>query len=158
MTPRLPADAFSMRQRLVFVVLTALALAAADQCAKAVLQTHPGFVHVRSPAWAVLSVALLAGSLALALLPSRAVAASAGLLAGGVLGNLVSAVANGWRVPNPFVLMGGDGGIAFNLADVFVVAGILLQTAALARVTIRYRHVLPQSTVAARAFRALRRR
>lgn len=147
-----------MRQRLAFVVLVALALAGADLAAKAALPAHPGFVHVRSPAWALLSLALLAGSLGLALLPSRAVAAATGVLAGGVLGNLLSAVADGWRVPNPFVVMRGDGGIAFNLADVFIVAGILLQTAALARVTIRHRHVLPRSTVAVRAFRSLRRR
>jgi lipoprotein signal peptidase len=51
--------------------------------------------------------------------PSRVLAIAGGLAAAGAFGNLVSALA--WRdgVPNPMV----GGGIAFNLADVWTLAG-----------------------------------
>ena len=63
---------------------------------------------------------MLVAVLVLALLPSRLVAAAAGVVAGGVLGNVISAYRHGGRVPNPLVV----GTVAFNLADVFVLAGV----------------------------------
>jgi hypothetical protein len=145
-----------MRQRLVLLLVLAAALATADLTVKRLLPTDPWLFHQRSHAWIELSVALLLALALLPRLPSRFVALAGGILAGGVLGNLVSARWNDGLVPNPFVMTGDDGVVAFNLADVFVLSGILLLTAAVVRVTIRHRDVLPQSTVAVRAFRRVR--
>jgi hypothetical protein len=144
-----------MRRRLAVACLGALALAAADLLTKRLVPTEPRFFDQRSNGWITLSIAVVCGSALLALLPSRAVTFASAVLGGGALGNLVSAEEHGRRVANPFVLSGSGGGIAFNLADVFVMAGILLQTAALIAVTIRYRRVLPQSTVGVRLSRRL---
>jgi lipoprotein signal peptidase len=52
--------------------------------------------------------------------------------AGGVLGNGISWIVYVARVPDPLFAAVGDG-VAFNLADVFVLAGLMGQAAALAR-------------------------
>jgi lipoprotein signal peptidase len=101
------------------------------------------YLHARSQLWVALSIAVLAGSVALSMLPSRFVAVASGVLAGGVLGNLVWARWHNGVVANPFVVTSGATEVAFNLADVFVLAGILLEMAALIVLTIRYRHLLP---------------
>ena len=149
-----------MRQRSTFAIAACLALAAVDLTVKGLVRTPAGDVHHRSAAWFVLSAALLAGSALLVWIPSRAIATGASLLAGGVLGNLVSAWLHDGGVPNPILLeydmIGHTDGIAFNLADVFVLAGILVLMPALIAATIRYRHLLPQSTVLVRAVRRLR--
>jgi lipoprotein signal peptidase len=49
---------------------------------------------------------------------------SAGVMAGGVLANLISAIAGDGRVPNPIVAGTERDGIAFNLADVFTLVGL----------------------------------
>jgi hypothetical protein len=146
-----------MRQRLALLVVLAAGLATADLTSKWLLPTDPWLFHQRSHAWVELSVALLLTLVLLARLPSRLVAVAGGVFGGGVLGNLVSARWNQGRVPNPFVVVGQEGVLAFNLADVFVLSGIVLLTTALVRVTIRNRERLPQSTIAVRAFRRLRR-
>jgi hypothetical protein len=61
--------------------------------------------------------------------PSRRV------VAGGALGNVVSADRHGGSVPNPIVV----GVVALNLADVFVLLGVPILVFALARVSIRNR-------------------
>jgi lipoprotein signal peptidase len=66
-------------------------------------------------------------------IPSWPIAFGAGIAAGGAVGNLVSAMLWwGSGVPDPLVLRGPAGGIAFNLADCFVLAGdaVLLSAAA----------------------------
>jgi lipoprotein signal peptidase len=80
---------------------------------------------------------LLLGTSSLALVRSRAVALAAGVMCGGVIGNLVSARADGNWVPNPLVIANYDRTIAFNLADVFFVAGELLLMATLIVVAMR---------------------
>jgi lipoprotein signal peptidase len=64
----------------------------------------------------------------------------AGIAAGGALGNLVSALA--WRagVPDPLVLRD----VAFNLADLFVLAGDALLLASAAVYALRNRDRLRQ--------------
>ena len=66
-------------------------------------------------------------------------AVAAGVMSGGVLGNLVSARLDGGRVPNPLML--GEA-LAFNLADVFFLVGNFALMAALMVVTVRHRRQL----------------
>ena len=65
--------------------------------------------HERSYGWLVLSLAMLAGMVCVARVPSRARRARRRrLCAGGLLGNCLSAAWNGMEVPNPLVLGSGD--------------------------------------------------
>jgi lipoprotein signal peptidase len=134
-------------ERLALTVLPAALLAAVDLSVKASVAAPSWSYHARSDAWFALSAALLVGALALALVPSRWVAVAAGVMSGGVVGNLVSARLDGNRVPNPILLGSRFDGIAFNAADVFILAGIVLLTAALIAVTIgnRDRLIPPRS-------------
>ncbi len=119
------------------------------------MSTPPWDFHQRSHAWVALSLALLVGALLLTRLPSRAVAIAAGVMSGGVLGNLISARWNGNRVPNPILIGDRASGVAFNLADVFALVGILLLTVSLCAVTIQHRdRLIPPHRWA----RAVRRR
>ena len=113
-----------MRQRLVFFVTLTLGLAARDFAVKEWLPTSEWLLHERSSGWVGLSAALLVGCLAIAAISSRMVTAAAAITAGGTLGNLVSVGRYG-GVPNP-LLVGGANGIAFNVADVFVVGGLVI--------------------------------
>lgn len=132
-----------LRERVVeriFLVLTAaVALMGADLWIKATIPTAAWHFHERSNAWVALCVLLLLGALALARIPSRAVAVGAGVMSGGVGGNLLSARWNDSRVPNPLVIGGYSNGIAFNAADVFFLVGILFLMVSLIVVTIRHR-------------------
>lgn len=143
-----------MRLRLAILVPTALTLAAADLAVKAALPGDAALAHHRSHAWAALSLALLALLVLLARLPSRLLAAASGVLAAGILGNLLWAAGHAGRVANPFVA----GDVAFNLADCLFVAGLLLEAVAAMRLAVRYRHLLPQSTIPVRIVRRLRAR
>jgi hypothetical protein len=145
-----------VRNRVAIVVCLAAPLAAIDLLVKSVLPTAPLFSHQRSGEWMILSAVVLVFALLLTRFPSRLLAGSAGLLAAGVLGNLVSARLHHGRVPNPFVIASGDQEIAFNLADLFALGGIALLTVAAVRLTVRYRHRLPQSTLAVRLARRVR--
>jgi hypothetical protein len=147
-----------MRQRLALMLVPALAFALLDLTVKRLVPTDPWLLHPRSNAWLALSVCVLLGAVALVRLPSRAVAIASGILAAGVLGNLVSFVQNDGWVENPLTVSFGGGGIAYNPADVCVLAGIVLQTAALMETAVRYRHLLPQSSTTSRLARHLRAR
>lgn len=140
----------------VFVVLAAaVALMAADLWVKATIPTAAWHFHERSTAWAALCVLLLLGAVALARIPSRAVAIGAGVMSGGVGGNLLSARWNEGRVPNPLVIGDYPNGIAFNAADVFFLIGVLFLMVSLIVVTIRHRdRLIPPRELRA----ALRRR
>ncbi len=142
--------------RLRFVALLAVVLAAADLVvAKVAEHDHPGLDHHRSVVWVGLSLLVFGFAGALACLPSRLLALGCGLQAGGTLGNLLWAISHHDVVSNSFVLHGGEGGVAFTLADVFVLVGIAVIVAASMRMTVRYRHALPRSTVGVRLFRRL---
>ncbi len=145
-----------MRQRLVFFVTLTLGLAALDFAVKEWLPTSEWLLHERSSGWVGLSAALLVGCLAIAAIPSRMVTAAAAITAGGTLGNLVSVGRYG-GVPNP-LLVGGANGIAFNVADVFVVGGLVFLAAALASASVRNRtRLLPPRRWEAALIRWMRR-
>jgi lipoprotein signal peptidase len=128
--------------RLALALAVALPLAAADLVWKALVATPTWAYHERSPGWLALSVALLAAVLLATRVPSTVVACAAGVLAGGVLGNALSAAWNGLAVANPIVLEGSDAVVAFNLADVFVVVGIAALVVALGLEALRQRTLL----------------
>jgi len=135
----------TMPARLLFVAVPAVTVAAADPALKALLPTDAWDYHQRSHAWSILGLVLLGALLLVGLLPSRLVSLAAGVAAGGVAANVLSARMHGGRVPNPLVV----GPLAFNLADVLVVAAAPMLTFALARVAIRHRafidrHVPPR--------------
>jgi lipoprotein signal peptidase len=119
-----------MAQRRRLAVGAALVVLAIDLVHLA-LEPTP-YHHERSPLWLVLTFALAAMLLAVGpYAPSRAVAITGGIAAGGALGNAVSALAWSAGVPDPLVY----GPYAFNLADVAVVVGVCsLVTAALATI------------------------
>jgi lipoprotein signal peptidase len=134
-----------MPSRLALVFLPALAVASADLASKALLRTHAWDYHQRSHAWSVVGFVLLGTLLLVGLVPSRFASLTAGLAAGGVAGNVISARMHGGRVPNPLVA----GTVAFNLADLVVAVAAPLLTLALVRVAIRNRafidrHVPPR--------------
>ena len=142
--------------RLLLVVVPAAALAAADLGVKATVPTAPWHFHERSDGWMALSVVVLLGALALARVPSRAVAICAGVMSGGVGGNLLSARWNDNRVPNPLFLGDHVNGIAFNAADVFILVGNLLLMVSLIVVTVRNRdRLVPPGRVVEAARRRL---
>jgi hypothetical protein len=134
-----------MGRRLLVVAFVAGGLAAADLVVNALVPTDAWDFHQRSLAWSVVALVLLGALGAVALLPSLVVSFAAGVAAGGVAGNIVSARLHDGRVPNPLVV----GPVAFNLADVLVVCAAPILTVALARVAIRHRsfidrHVPPR--------------
>jgi hypothetical protein len=109
-------------ERLLLFAASAVVLVAVDQVVKATVSTPLWAFHQRSYGWVALSIAVLAGAVLLTLVPSRAVAVAA---------------AN--RVPNPLVIGNFERGFAFNLADVFFLAGNLLLMAALVAMVVRRR-------------------
>ena len=125
--------------RLLLIAAPAVVLASVDLIVKAKVPTESWAYHHRSQAWVVLSVVVLFGAFSLALVRSLAVAVAAGVMCGGVIGNLVSARADGNWVPNPLVIGNYEFGLAFNLADVFFVVGIVLLMAALILIIVQRR-------------------
>jgi hypothetical protein len=117
--------------RLLLIAAPAVVLASVDLVVKAKVPTESWAFHHRSQAWVVLTVVLLLGAFSLAIVPSRAVAVAAGIMSGGAIGNLVSARSDGNWVPNPLVIGDYQRAIAFNLADVFFLIGIVLLMSAL---------------------------
>jgi lipoprotein signal peptidase len=103
---------------------TATLVAAVDLAHKASVDALS--FHGRSPAYVILVLGLAAGwAGAILVTRSPALALGGGVLLGGALGNLASLAL--WPgVPNLIELEP----IAFNLADLFVVAGFLLTSAA----------------------------
>jgi hypothetical protein len=145
-----------VRARLRIVVLLAVVLAGIDLAvAKATAGFEPGFGHHRSHTWVALSLLDCVFMALLVRIPSRLLAVGSGLLAGGELGNVLWAATHHNVVSNPIVIHAGEGGVAFNIADVFELTGICVIVAALVQMTLRHRHLLPQSTVAVRLVRRL---
>jgi hypothetical protein len=127
-----------LRMRVFVVLLGAAAFAALDQWVKLALVTPDWAYHHRSETWFLGSLALFVTMAGLALLPSLAVATGASIFAGGLLGNMVSAGANNFEVPNP-LLLGHHYDVAFNVADVCILGGNLTLMVACSALAIRNR-------------------
>lgn len=132
----------SRKVQLTTLLLVALPMAAADLWIKALAPTPWWAYHERSPWWAALCIVLLPALVAVTRIPAPLSSAAAGLLTAGVLGNVGSALANDFHVPNPFIVYGDQATIAFNLADVSAMLGIALLTGTLAVWLIRHRDEL----------------
>ncbi len=140
------------------MLCVALPLTAVDLLVKASMPTAAWAYHERSPGWLALSLGLFAGMIAVSRIPSALVAPAAGLLAAGLLGNSFSAAGNGMEVPNPLVVSGDSGLIAFNPADVFALAGTFALVVVIGVWLIRNRDLIPPpDEVRATRGRALRR-
>lgn len=112
----------------------AIPLTVLDLLVKKYGSTPEWAYHARSESWLVLCFVLLAALIVLLRVPSRLVPPAAGVLAAGVLGNGLSALASGnLVVPNPLVIQAGNEVVAFNLADVFVFIGLATMLPVLAR-------------------------
>ena len=111
-----------LQVRLLAILLGAATFAAVDQWVKVFVATPDWAYHHRSEGWFLGSCVLFVGMVALAMLPSVSVAIGAALFAGGLLGNMMSASADHFYVPNP-LLVGHRDGIAFNVADVCILLG-----------------------------------
>jgi len=131
----------SVRLRSALLVAIAVSFAAIDLVHKALDRAE--FHHARSPFAAFVIVALVGGLLVLVpRIPSNTAALGAGAACGGALGNLVSLFAWSQGVPDPLVLVGDTHGLAFNLADVFALAGVALLLGAAVVHGVRYRERL----------------
>jgi hypothetical protein len=120
----------------------AFPFAGADLLVKSSKPTEAWAYHERSYTWLLLSIALFVGLALIVRITPLVVAFAAGVLAGGLLGNSLSAAWNGMEVPNPLMLVGSRGVVAFNLADVWVLTGILLLVLALGTLLVRQRSLI----------------
>jgi lipoprotein signal peptidase len=123
--------------RLTLIAAGATALAALDLAVKAILTTPPELLHERSTAWISASLFLLCACLASALLRSALTTVAAAACAGGLLGNLASALTGDQQVPDPFLFGGPTHGVVFNLADAFFVCGLAAFAVAALRKPVR---------------------
>jgi lipoprotein signal peptidase len=99
-------------------------------------------------------VVLLVAVIPLTRLPSPSVTIGAGFLAGGVLGNLISGASDHLAVPNPLLIhTSAGGGIAFNVADAFIITGNLILVLALCTLVVKNRRELHHSSALAYFFR-----
>ena len=94
--------------------------------------------------WFFGSLFLMFAAMPLARLPSTTVTIGAGIFNGGMLGNLISASSDHLEVPNPILIGHQTAGIAFNMADAFILTGNLILMVSLCVLTIRYRDLLPK--------------
>ena len=129
--------------RVGIMLCVALPLAAADLLVKAYEPTEPWAYHERSLGWLALSISLLAGMVGGRPDSLGARGACGGRRRRGVLGNSLSAAWNDMEVPNPLILGGDDAIVAFNLADVWALTGILLLVCTLGVWLIRNRDLIP---------------
>jgi lipoprotein signal peptidase len=112
----------SVKLRRTLLVCIAVSFAAIDLVHKSFAPAE--FHHARTPFVALIMGAVIATLVALVpRVPSNAAAVGAGIACGGALGNLISLLAWSQGVPDPLVVAGAAHGLAFNLADLFAIAG-----------------------------------
>jgi hypothetical protein len=128
----------------------ALPLVAADLWVKAEATTPWWAYHERSLAWVLMCAVAVVGLMLVTRIPAPLVPPATGLLLAGVLGNVLSAVWNDLEVPNP-ILVHGDGGVlAFNLADLYALVGVILLVSAVGGWLVKNRELLPGAHRASR--------
>jgi 4-amino-4-deoxy-L-arabinose transferase-like glycosyltransferase len=130
------------KQRLLVLWLVATTLACFDLWLNMFLPSPDWALHHRSALWAIGCMLVLAAVVPLTRVRSNAVTVGAGVFAGGVLGNLISGASDHLVVPNPLLLSLGNGGIAFNLADTFILTGNLILMVSLCAFAVRNREQL----------------
>ena len=130
------------KHRLLVLWLLATTLACFDLWLNMLLPSPDWALHHRSALWALGCTVVLAAVVPLTRVRSSAVTIGAGVLAGGVLGNLISGASDHLVVPNPLLLDTGNGGIAFNLADTFIITGNLILMISLCVLAVRHREQL----------------
>jgi len=116
------------RARFVLIATAAWA-GACDLIVKLIEPTETGLYHKRTSFDLILILAISA--IVIYVVPftrSRVAIAGAGLMVGGALGNALSIAVFPLGVPNPITIARGDWTIAFNLADIAVVVGLLITT------------------------------
>jgi lipoprotein signal peptidase len=134
----------TVRLRRTLLVCTAVSFAAIDLVHKSFAAAD--FHHARAPFVAVVIGTVIAALVVLVpRVPSNAAACGAGIACGGALGNLVSLFAWSQGVPDPLVVAGSMHGVAFNLADLFAIAGDALLLSAVILHGIRHRATLRES-------------
>jgi lipoprotein signal peptidase len=134
----------TVRLRRTLLVCTAVSFAAIDLVHKSFAAAD--FHHARTPFVAVIIGTVIAALVVLVpRVPSNAAACGAGIACGGALGNLVSLFAWSQGVPDPLVVAGTVYGVAFNLADLFAIAGDALLLSAVVLYGIRHRARLGES-------------
>jgi lipoprotein signal peptidase len=134
----------SVRLRRTLLVCIAISFAAIDLVHKSFVPAE--FHHARTPFIALVIAAVIAALIVLVpRVPSNAAACGAGIACGGALGNLVSLLAWAQGVPDPLVVSGTPYSVAFNLADLFAIAGDALLLSAVVLHGIRNRARLRES-------------
>jgi lipoprotein signal peptidase len=134
----------SVRLRRTLLVCIAVSFAAIDLVHKSLSPTE--FHHARTPFVALMMAALIAALFLLVpRVPSNAAAVGAGVACGGALGNLISLLVWSQGVPDPLVVADAVHGLAFNLADLFAIAGDTLLLSAVVLHGIRHRARLGES-------------
>ena len=133
-----------VKPRRTLLVCIAVSFAAIDLVHKSFAPTE--FHHARTPFVALIMGAVIAALFVLVpRVPSNAAAVGAGVACGGALGNLISLLAWSQGVPDPLVVAGTLHGLAFNLADLFAIAGDALLLSAVVLYGLRHRARLRES-------------
>ena len=134
----------SVKLRRTLLFCTAVSFAAVDLVHKSL--AHAEFHHARTPFVALTMAAVIAALCILVpRVRSNTAAVGAGVACGGALGNLISLLVWSQGVPDPLVVAGSMHGVAFNLADLFAIAGDALLLSAVILHGIRHRTGLRES-------------
>ncbi len=127
-----------------FILLfVAACVTACDLLFKLIEPTESGLYHKRTYFELVLILAI--STTVVYVVPfarTRMAAVGAGLMVGGGFGNALSIVVFPLGVPNPITIDQGSWTIAFNLADLAVVAGFVLTTIGVSSLAVTRRHEL----------------
>jgi hypothetical protein len=95
-----------------------------DLATKALIDTPFWGIHHRTLRWEEMSLIPITACIVLMLLPR--IWWAAGIIMGGLLGNVLDVVASGGGGHNPFVVGWGDTQMGYNVADLSLVSGVLL--------------------------------